>query len=158
MDWSCRYPGALWRLPFLGRSIGLCSFLLLIPMAAKFVIQGINGCVELLATDCRRVSLKVLADDGWRDRRRGSDHSDVMARSADVAVGLKNLSRYWIDIRCRRDWLYAFKALSFPAGFLVRLACPVAPPAVGFDDFFAVCLARSSALVAISDATCRAVK
>lgn len=36
--------------------------LLLIPVAAEFVIKGVYGDVELLSTDSRRVSLEVLAD------------------------------------------------------------------------------------------------
>lgn len=127
-------------------------------MPAKFVIKGEYRGIELLPADYRGVSLKVLADNAWRDRRRGANHADVVARSADVSVGPKDLCSYWVDLWCRRDGLYAFKTLSLPAGFLVRLARPVSAPAVGFDGFFAVSLARSSARVAISDATCRAVK
>lgn len=127
-------------------------------MPAKFVIKGEYRGVELLTADCRRVSLEVLADDGWRDRRRRANHADVVARSADVSVGLKDLCSYWIDLWGWRNRFYAFKTLSLPAGFLVRFARPVSPPAVGFDGFFAVSLARSSARVAMSEATCSAVK
>ena len=127
-------------------------------MPAEFVIEGEYRGVELLPADCRRISLKVLADDGWRDRRRRANHADVMTRSPNVAVGLKDLCGYWVDLWSRRNRLYAFQALSLPAGFLVRFAGPVAPPAVGVDNFFAVSLALSSARVAISEATCRAVK
>ena len=87
-------------------------------MAAEFVIEGEYRGVELLTADCRRVSFKVLADDGWRDRRRRANHADVLARSPDVAVGRKDLCGYRVDLWSRRNRLYAFQALSLPPGFL----------------------------------------
>ena len=127
-------------------------------MTAELVIQGEYRGVELLPTDCRWVSVEVLADDDWRDRSRRANHSDILTGTPYMAVGLKDLCGHRVDIRSRRDRLYAFKTLSLPARFFVGFAGPVAPPAVGVDDFFAVSLARSSARVAISEATCRAVK
>ena len=127
-------------------------------MTAELIVQGEYRGVELLPANCRWISLKVLADDGWRNRRRRANHADVLARSPDVAVGRKDLCGYRVDLWSRRNRLYAFKTLSLPARFFVGFAGPVAAPAVGFDGFFAVSLARSSARVAMSVATCKAVK
>ena len=92
--------------------------MLLVPMPAEFVIEGEYRGVELLTADCRRISLQVLAYDGWRDRRRRANHADVLARSPDVAVGRKDLCGYRVDLWSRRNRLYAFQALSLPPGFL----------------------------------------
>ena len=127
-------------------------------MTAELVIQGEYRGVELLSANCRRIPIKVLSNDSWRDRRGSTNHPDILSRSPNVAICLEDLCGNRVDFRRRRNRLYAFKTLSLPARFFVGFAGPVAPPAVGVDDFFAVSLARSSARVAISEATCRAVK
>lgn len=151
---SPRGLAALCSLSFLR----LVLLLLLFPMPAELVVKCEYRGVELLPTDCRWVSVEVLADDGRRDRSRRAKHSDILTGTPYMAIRLKDLCGHRVDFWSRRNWLYAFKTLSLPAGFFVRFAGPVAPPAVGFDSFFAVSLARSSARVAISEATCKAVK
>lgn len=111
-----------------------------------------------MPANCRRVPLQILADECRRDRCGRPNHPDVLPRPPNVAVGLKDLSGNRVYIWSRGNRLYAFEALSLPALLFIAWPSPITPPAIGLYGFFAVSLARSSARVAISVATCRAVK
>ena len=126
----------------------LCLLVLLIPGLAKLVVQSKDRGVELFAAYRRWVSVKVLGDRRRRDGRRSANHADVLPRSADVGIRLKDLSDDTVDIW--RLLSLQPEALVLPALLLVLRPGPLPTPEICRYCFSAVAAACSSTRRAMS--------